>query len=468
MSSSMNLETVEEGTQTPKAQMSKRKSINWPLLLLSCSFVAIGIIGGPLVSRLYYLHGGKRRWLTSCMQTAGFPILFLPLVSLFLQSRSQGVRSSMFFMEPKLFVLSACIGILLGLDNFMYSLGLSYTPVSTSSILFSTQLAFLAVFAFFIVKQKFTAYSINSVILMTLGSVILGLRTNGDRPAGVSNGQYLLGFFLTLASAALLGLIWPLIELSYSKAKRPVNYGIVLQFQTNLAISATLFSLTGMVVNKDFQAMGKEANEFGLGNGMYYLVLGAGAVVWQLSFVGGLGVIFCANSLLNGILSAVLLPITNIAAVLAYHENFNGEKAMSLVLCLWGFTSYFYGEYKMSKKNKTLENSTKTTHLEAGKVSSGCMFNSMEDMSILHQLRVTGRPARAPRIIEVRYPPLPSWVKLNTDGVAHGSPGHSSCGAIFRNSRGFAKGCFIAYLGIQNSMFAELMGVILAIAYRRA
>ncbi|KAF9609891.1 hypothetical protein IFM89_018976 [Coptis chinensis] len=358
MSTSMNL---EEGTGTPKAvsnQTTKTvKRTNWPLLLLSCAFVAIGIIGGPLVSRLYFLHGGSRRWLSSCMQTAGFPILFLPLLSLFLQSRSQGVLPSVFFMEPKLFISSAFIGLLLGLDNFLYSLGLSYTPVSTSSILFSTQLAFLAVFAFFIVKQRFTAYSINAVILMTLGAILLGLRTNGDRPAGVSNGQYLLGFILTLGSAALLGLIWPLIELSYAKAKRPVNYAVVLQFQTNLAIFATLFSLTGMVINKDFQAIGREAKVYGLGNGMYYLVIGAGAVVWQLSFIGGLGVIFCANSLLNGVLSAVLLPITNIAAVIFYQENFNGIKAMSLVLCLWGFTCYFYGEYKMSKK---LKDSAKT------------------------------------------------------------------------------------------------------------
>ncbi|KAF9611128.1 hypothetical protein IFM89_027072 [Coptis chinensis] len=359
----LNEGDVEEGRKTPKpviqnqesntpTNANTRKSINWPILLLSCTFVAIGVIGGPLVSRLYFLHGGNRKWITSCMETAGFPILFLPLFSLFLKSRSQGVSFSSFIMEPKLFISSALIGLLLGLDNFLYSLGLSYTPVSTSSILFATQFAFLAVFSFFIVKQKFTAYSINAVILMTLGSVLLGLRTDGDRPAGVTNAQYLLGFVLTLGSAALLGLIWPLVELSYSKAKRQVNYGIVLQFQINIAIFATIFSVIGMFVNNDFQAIGKEANEYGLGSGMYYTVLVAGAVVWQLSFIGGVGVVFCANSLLNGVLSAVLLPITEIAAVIAYQENFNGEKALALVLCLWGFTSYFYGEYKMNKKLK--------------------------------------------------------------------------------------------------------------------
>ncbi|KAF5185236.1 Purine permease [Thalictrum thalictroides] len=355
MSNNNNLYENEEGKeQKPKQNQNpnSRKTINWPLLLLSCAFVAIGVIGGPLLSRLYYLHGGNLQWLISCMETVGFPILFLPLIFLFLQSKSKNVSFSLFIMEPKLFISSALIGILLGLDTYLYSLGISYTPVSTSSILYSTQLAFLAFFSLVIVKQKFTVFSINSVILMSIGSILLGLRTNGDRPPGVSNAQYWLGFFLTLASAALLGLIWPLVEISYTMAKRPVNYSIVLQYQINLAIFATIFSIAGMIINKDFQAISREAKEYGLGNGMYYTVLVAGAVVWQLSFIGGLGVIYCMNSLLNGILSAVLLPITEIVAVIAYHENFTGEKALALVLCLWGFTSYFYGEYKVNKKLK--------------------------------------------------------------------------------------------------------------------
>ncbi|PIA47916.1 hypothetical protein AQUCO_01400485v1 [Aquilegia coerulea] len=117
--------------------------------------------------------------------------------------------------------------------------------------------------------------------------------------------------------------------------------------------------MTGMIINKDFQAMSREAREYGLGSGMYYTVLVAGAVVWQLSFFGGLGVVYCMNSLLNGILSAVLLPVTEIVGVIAYHENFNGEKALALALCLWGFTSYFYGEYKVNKKLKKKTNNVK-------------------------------------------------------------------------------------------------------------
>ncbi|KAK9096118.1 hypothetical protein Sjap_021615 [Stephania japonica] len=207
-------------------------------------------------------------------------------------------------------------------------------------------------FARIIVRQKFTPFSINSVVLMTLGSVLLGLRANGDRPAGVSGKEYLFGFFMTLGSAGLIGFIYPCIELCYAKASRALNFTAVLQFQLNVAIFASLVSFIAMLVNKDFQAMQRESRDYGLGQTMYVVVLVCAAVVWQFSLIGVLGVIFCVGSLFNGILSAVLLPLMEVAAVIAYHEKFTGEKGMALVLCLWGFTSYFYGEYQNHKKAK--------------------------------------------------------------------------------------------------------------------
>ncbi|KAK9162317.1 hypothetical protein Syun_003219 [Stephania yunnanensis] len=358
MASSMNIESgtmsVDHHDKGSKSQESnKKKPINWPLLLLNAAFMAIGVIGGPLLSRLYYLHGGGRKWVNTFTQSGGFPILFGPLFFLYLRHRSNP-QSTHFFMESKLFVASAIVGVFVGLDNFLYTLGLSYLPVSTSSILYATQLAFIAVFARIIVRQKFTPFTINSVVLMTLGSVLLGLRTSGDRPAGVTGKGYLFGFFLTLASAGLIGLVWPCVELCYAKATRVLNFTVVLQFQLNVAAFATIVSFIAMIANKDFQAMQRESREYGLGQTMYVVVLVAGAVVWQFSFLGGLGVIFCVGSLFNGILSAVLLPMTEIAAVFAYHEKFTGEKGMALALCLWGFTSYFYGEYQTNKKAKAL------------------------------------------------------------------------------------------------------------------
>ncbi|KAI3884163.1 hypothetical protein MKW92_009060, partial [Papaver armeniacum] len=295
------------------------KTKNWLMIIINSAFVTIGLVGGPLLIRLYYLHGGNRKWLTSCIQTAGFPILIFPLTFLFIQSKLS-TESPSFWLEPKLCLWSAIIGILFGLINFMYSLGLSYIPVSTSSLLLATQLCF----------QKFTAFIINAVVVMTLGSVLLGINTDGDRPVGVSKSQYLTGFLMTLGAAALAGLMMPLIELGFSKAVKDLNYSSLLQFQFIFSSFATIFCVIGMLVNKDFQVIPREANEFELGKAMYYIIMVLTAITWQLLNVGIVGVISYASALFYGILTSVLVPFTGVAAVIFYHESFTGLKGMAL------------------------------------------------------------------------------------------------------------------------------------------
>ncbi|KAL5982610.1 hypothetical protein ACLOJK_016684 [Asimina triloba] len=343
---------VEEGninaaSPTPEG-MSRRPAPNWCLLSLNCTLNAIGTICGPLLLRLYYLHGGSRKWLTSWLQTAAFPLLLPPLY--FLYKKHRQTQNTPFLAEPKLLISSAVIGLLIGLNNFLYSQGLSLLPVSTSSLLFATQLAFTAFFALIIVRQKFSPYSVNAVVLMTLGSVLLALRKSSDRPANVSSAEYTAGFLVSLGAAALLGLTLPCIELAYAKANRAITYAVLLQFQLGTLLFATLFCTIGMIINKDFEAIAKEAREYGLGEATYYLVLIGCAIVFEMVFVGALGIIFCGSSLFVGVFSSALLPLTEIAAVIAFKEKFNGEKGLALALSLWGFTSYFYGSYKTQKK----------------------------------------------------------------------------------------------------------------------
>ncbi|OVA15270.1 Drug/metabolite transporter [Macleaya cordata] len=350
------VEGVDHQLQTLEKDHLKesRKRIKWWLFLINCVLATTGTVGGPLTIRLYYQHGGSRRWLPTWLQTAGFPFLLIPCIILYVRNRSNQTnnqQASTFYLRPKLLIFSAVIGLVIGVDNFMYSSGLSYIPLSTSSILFSTQLAFTAIFALILVKQKFTPYSINAVLLMTLGAILLGLRKGGDRPPNVNDAQYLTGFFLTLGGAALLGIYLPLIELAYVKGGQEINFSIVTQVQIVTSLSATIFSSIGMLINHDFQAIPKEAKEFGLGEVKYYMVLVACAIMFQLLIVGSLGVIFCSSSLLCGIITTSMIPVTEIFSAILFKEKFNGEKGLSLILCLWGVTSYFYGVYRMSKKN---------------------------------------------------------------------------------------------------------------------
>lgn len=100
------------------------------------------------------------------------------------------------------------------------------------------------------------------------------------------------------------------------------------------------------------QVIGREAREFELGETKYYILVVGSALIWQCFFIGAIGVIFCGSSLLSAVIIAVQLPITEILAVIFYQEKFQAEKGVSLALSLWGFASYYYGEFKHAKEEK--------------------------------------------------------------------------------------------------------------------
>ncbi|EYU34537.1 hypothetical protein MIMGU_mgv1a022801mg, partial [Erythranthe guttata] len=325
------------------------------LLIINCIILAVGNCGGPLIMRLYFVHGGKRIWFSSWLETGGWPILLVPLLVSYNRRRRTAAsgKAELYLMKPRVFLAAAVIGVLTGFDDYLYAYGVAKLPVSTSALIIASQLAFTAAFAFLMVKQEFTAYSVNSVVLLTLGAVVLGLHTNGDRPEGESSKEYMVGFFLTVAAAALCGFILPAVELTYKKAKQAVSYTLVLEMQLVMCVFATSFCTLGMLVNNDFQAIAREARAYELGETKYYIVVLWSAIVWQCFFLGAIGVIFYSSSLLSGIVITVLLPATEILAIIFYHEKFQAEKGLSLFLSLWGFISYFYGEMKKDKnKNK--------------------------------------------------------------------------------------------------------------------
>jgi hypothetical protein len=100
------------------------------------------------------------------------------------------------------------------------------------------------------------------------------------------------------------------------------------------------------------QAIPREARRYKLGEARYYAVLAWSAVLWQCFFLGAVGVIFCVHTLLAGILIAVFIPVTEVAAVIFLRERFSSEKGVALVLSLWGLASYSYGEWSEARAKK--------------------------------------------------------------------------------------------------------------------
>ncbi|KAF7065943.1 hypothetical protein CFC21_072008 [Triticum aestivum] len=234
-----------------------------PLLVVNFILMAVGSACGPLLLRAYFLHGGTRKWLSSLLTTAGWPLLLAPLSVSILSRRRHNrygdTATRLFLMSPRLLVATVAVGLMTGLDDFLYAYGLAYLPVSTSSILVSTQLAFTAAFALLLVRQRFTAFSVIAVVLISVGAAMLGMNAGGGRPAGVTRVQYYAGFGMTLGAAALYGLVLPVVELSQARhaarAGAAVTYTLVMEMQIVIGFTATAFSAVGMLVNNDFQIL---------------------------------------------------------------------------------------------------------------------------------------------------------------------------------------------------------------------
>ncbi|KAM0880653.1 hypothetical protein ACQ4PT_033429 [Festuca glaucescens] len=215
-----------------------------PRLVLSFFLMVVGWACGPLLLRDYFVHGGNRKWLSSLLQTAGWPILIAPLIaSYFSRRRRSTTTTPVFLMSIRLLAACVVVGLTTGLDNFLYAYGMASLPVSTSSILMATQLAFTAGFALLLVRQRFTAFSVNAVLLLSIGAAMLGVNGGGDRPAGVTRTEYYMGFGMTLAAAALYGLIVPVMELSQAahlvRTGSAVTYTLVMEMQLVIGSSAT-------------------------------------------------------------------------------------------------------------------------------------------------------------------------------------------------------------------------------------
>ncbi|PUZ71078.1 hypothetical protein GQ55_2G286200 [Panicum hallii var. hallii] len=244
---------VEARNDSPPA---RSKAMHLLMVALNCAMLGLGITGGQLLSRLYYNEGGHRQWLAAWLQTGGWPLLLVPVAASYAGRRARDPGAAVLLAPPRVLLGAAGIGLLIGADNFLYAYGLEFVPVSTSAILISTQLVFTVFFAFLIVRQRFTAPTVNAVALLTTGAVMLGLHVSSDRGPGVTRGQYWLGFVLTLGAAVLYGLIMPLVELAYKHAAKggsALTYALVVEMQLVMGFVATAFCTVGMIVNKDFQ-----------------------------------------------------------------------------------------------------------------------------------------------------------------------------------------------------------------------
>ncbi|KAL2340959.1 hypothetical protein Fmac_008899 [Flemingia macrophylla] len=327
----------------------KSSSNKWyiPLLVVNYLCLFVGSLCSSILSKYYFIHKGSSKWVSTLVQTLGFPLLMIPISLPYVLKFTKRTPFSDF--TPNMWIMCVTIGVMLGLNNLLFSWGNSYLPVSTSALLLSSQLIFNLIFSVIIVKQKITFSNLNCVILLTLSSILLALDSSKERPQGVTQKDYFVGFFCTIGAGLMFALYLPVMERVYEKVQ---CYGMVMEMQTVMEAAATALATIGMVWEGGFSKMKEESQTvFDEGSKVYWATVMGNVVTWQLCFMGTAGMVLLTCSLTGGICMTALLSMNVLGGVVVFRDNFGGFKAVSTILCIWGFCSYVYGIYKFRNNN---------------------------------------------------------------------------------------------------------------------
>ncbi|WJX94859.1 hypothetical protein P8452_76234 [Trifolium repens] len=230
--------TTEEVKEHPQHQRDYKW---WIRVSLYIVFLMVGQSAANLLGRLYYDKGGNSKWMATFVQSAGFPIL-LPLFLNFTphaKSSNININDSSKKTKPKFSTLVSLFiffGLLLGGNNWMYSYGLLYLSLSTYSLLCATQLAFNAVFSYFINSQKFTAFIFNSVVLLSMSASLLTVNSDSEDSTDLPRHKQILGFLCTLGASATFSLYLSLVQLSFDKVIKSETFSFIVLFLSFIAV----------------------------------------------------------------------------------------------------------------------------------------------------------------------------------------------------------------------------------------
>ncbi|KAM0942689.1 putative purine permease, plant [Dioscorea sansibarensis] len=322
----------------------KRKPISyWIQLFLSSSAMLTAFPASSLLSRLYFADGGKSKWIISWTAVAGWPLTALFLIPVYFFGKVSPTPLTL-----KLLLWYIVLGFLSAADNLLFAWAYAYLPASTASLLTSTSLIFTALFGYFIVKNQLNLSSINAIVLITAGAVVIALDSSSDRFPGISKTQYNLGFIWDILGSALHGLIFALSELVFMKLLGRRSFHVVLEQQVMVSFFGFIFTTIGLVISNDFNGMRLEASGFKHGGASYCMVIIWATITFQLGILGSVAVLFLASTVLAGVLNAVRVPLTSIAAVILFRDPMSGFKILSLILTVWGFGSYIVGHSSSS------------------------------------------------------------------------------------------------------------------------
>lgn len=299
---------------------------------------------------LYFDNGGNSKWLSSLLQIVGFPVL-IPFLFISPSKRDNEENS----FKPSVCILVLIyvfLGLLLAACSMLYSLGLKYLPVSTYSLVCSSQLTFNAIFSVLFNKQKITLLILNSLVLLTISSILLVIQNiSGDNENG-GNKNVSLGIICTVVASAGYSLMLSLTELAFRIIFRKETFKMIIDMSIYQSLVATLTVLIGFFASGDWKRMETEMEIFKGGKTAYVMIIFWTAMSWQVYNVGCLGLILKVSSLFSNAIGVVGYPLTPVLAVIFLNEKVTGVKVISLLLAFWGLVSYLYQNYVDHLKSK--------------------------------------------------------------------------------------------------------------------
>lgn len=199
------------------------------------------------------------------VQHIGFPIL-LPCYTISSATKNSPTtnRSSSIRSKPPSSLILAAVYVFLGLLEAAYSLlhsiGLFYLPVSTFSLICASQLAFNAIFSFFINSQKFTANIVNSLVLLTISSTLLLLQPDSSgRPSHeVPERNSTIGFICTIGGSAGYGLLLSLTQFTIQNVIKRETFSVVINMTAYKSVVASCAIIVGLFGSGEWRGLNKE------------------------------------------------------------------------------------------------------------------------------------------------------------------------------------------------------------------
>ncbi|KAL2322940.1 hypothetical protein Fmac_027319 [Flemingia macrophylla] len=335
----------------------------WFRVTLYATFLLVGQSTATILGRLYFEKGGKSKWISSLVQSAGFPIL-LPLL---FYSQKHGKSNHCSEPKPKfpmLLSIYIVLGSMTAAMDIMYSYGLAYLHLSTYALVCASQLGLNAIFSFFLNSQKFTPLIFNSVVLLTISVTLLAINAESKDKKDLSKEKQTIGFFCTLAASAVFSLQHCLEQLFYEKVLKTEIFPAVVCMNVYPVIISSGGTLAGLLASGDWKTVKTEMKGFENGRVSYVMTLFWTAVTWQIACIGMSGLIFEVSPLFSIVIGNLELTIAPILAVMVFHDKINGVKVIAFLLAIWGFLSYMYQHYLDDQKAKADKS-------DVGKVSEG-------------------------------------------------------------------------------------------------